>query len=166
VKIVSDAGPILSFARVGRFDLLRQVVGELIIPDAVVQEIVVRGRGKPGAEEVQQGAWIKRGSVKDRSVLEQLSGKLNLGEREALALAKEIGAALLVDEREARTEALRLGIYHFGSLKIIKEAKDHGVIPEAKPVLDELIASGTYLSDILYKEFLREVGEGDILVTQ
>ena len=166
MKIVSDAGPILSFARAGRLDLLRQVVGELIIPDAVVQEIVVRGKGKPGAEEVQQGAWIKRGSVKDRSVLEQLSGKLNLGEREALALAKEIGAALLVDEREARTEALRLGIYHFGSLKIIKEAKDHGIIPEAKPVLDELIASGTYLSDILYKEFLQEVGEGDILVTQ
>jgi len=39
VKIVSDAGPILSFARAGRLDLLRQVVGELIIPDAVVQEI-------------------------------------------------------------------------------------------------------------------------------
>ena len=110
MKIVSNAGPILSFARAGRLDLLRQVVGELIIPDAVVQDIVVRGKGKPGAEEVQQGAWIKRGSVKDRSVLEQLSGKLNLGEREALA-AKEIGAALLVGS------SLRLRAGFFASKK-------------------------------------------------
>ena len=163
MKIVSDAGPILSFARAGRLDLLRHVVGELVVPDAVVDDIVVRGKGRPGAEEVRQEAWIKREQVRDRSLVEQLSGKLDLGEREALALAKETGAALLIDEREARKEAVRLGIDHFGSLRIIKEAKDRGIIPEAKSVLDELIASGTYLSDTLYQEFLREVGEGDML---
>lgn len=162
MKIVSDAGPILAFARAGRLDLLRQIVGELIVPDAVVDDIAVRGKGKPGAEEVRQGAWIKQQSVQDRSLIERLAGKLDLGEREALALSKELGAAFLVDEREARREARRLGIYHFGSLKIIKEAKDRGIIPEAKPVLDKLIASGTYVSDMLYKEFLREVGEEDL----
>jgi uncharacterized protein len=159
VKIISDAGPIVSFARADRLDLLRQVVGEIIVPDAVVEDIVDRGKGKPGAEEVRQGGWIKRAQVTDRTLVDQLAGGLDPGEREALALAKETGAALLVDEREARKEALRLGIFHFGSLKIIKEAKDRRIIPEAKPVLDDLIASGTYLSDILYKEFLREVGE-------
>ncbi|MBI2347621.1 MAG: DUF3368 domain-containing protein [Deltaproteobacteria bacterium] len=91
--------------------------------------------------------------------VEQLSGKLGLGEREALALAKETGAALLIDEREARKEAVRLGIQHFGSLRIIKEAKERQIIAEAKSVLDDLIASGTYISDALYQEFLREVGE-------
>ena len=91
-----------------------------------------------------------------------MPGKLNLGEREAIALAKESGGYLLVDEIEARKEALRLGIRCFGSLRVLKEAKDRGFIKKAKPALDEIIASGTYLSDDLYQEFLRLVGEEDI----
>lgn len=110
MKIVSDAGPILSFARAGRLEILRQVIGELIIPQAVVEELAVRGRGRPGAGEIELGTWIKRENVQDRSVVEQFSGKLGLGEREALALAKQTSAAFLVDEREARKEATRLGI--------------------------------------------------------
>jgi hypothetical protein len=161
MKIVSDAGPILSFARAGRLELLRQVVIELLIPEAVLDDITGRGRGKPGAFEVAQGTWIKSEKIRDRSLLESISEKLDLGEREALALARETGAPLLVDEREARKEALRLNIPYFGSLKILKEAKDHGIIAEAKPVLDAFIASGTYLSDALRQDFLEELGESE-----
>ena len=157
--IVSDSGPIISFARAGRLDLLKQVTTELIIPDAVFEEIVVSGDDKPGAEEVKQGLWIKRATLRDRSLLENMPSKLSRGESEAIALAKELGAHLLVDELEARKEASRLGINYFGSLRIIKEAKDRGVISKAKAVLDDLIASSTYLDDTLYQWFLREMGE-------
>ena len=157
--IVSDSGPIISFARAGRLDLLKQVTTELIIPDAVFEEIVVSGDDKPGAEEVKQGLWIKRATLQDRSLLENMPSKLSRGESEAIVLAKELGAYLLVDELEARKEASRLGINYFGSLRIIKEAKDRGVISKAKAVLDDLIASSTYLDDSLYQQFLREMGE-------
>ena len=53
--IVADAGPIIGFARIGRLDLLHQVVGELIIPDAVYEELVGRGRQRPGATDVERG---------------------------------------------------------------------------------------------------------------
>ena len=157
--IVADSGPIISFARAGRLDLLKQVTTELIIPDAVFEEIVVSGDDRPGAEEVKQGLWIKRATLQDRSLLENMPGKLSRGESEAIVLAKELGAHLLVDELEARKEASRLGINYFGSLRIIKEAKDRGVISKAKAVLDDLIASSTYLDDTLYQRFLREMGE-------
>ena len=157
--IVADSGPIISFARAGRLDLLKQVTTELIIPDAVFEEIVVSGDDRPGAEEVKQGLWIKRATLQDRSLLENMPGKLSRGESEAIVLAKELGAHLLVDELEARKEASRLGINYFGSLRIIKEAKDRGVISKAKAVLDDLIASSTYLDDSLYQRFLREMGE-------
>jgi predicted nucleic acid-binding protein len=68
MTIVSDSGPITSFARAGRLDLLRQVVNELIIPDAVHEEIAVSGHGKPGAEEVRQGKWIKPRKLQNRSL--------------------------------------------------------------------------------------------------
>ena len=157
--IVSDSGPIISFARAGRLDLLKQVTNQLIIPDAVFEELVARGNDRAGAEEVKQGLWIKRATLQDRSPLENMPSKLSRGESEAIVLAKELDAYLLVDELEARKEASRLGINYFGSLRIIKEAKDRGVISKAKAVLDDLIASSTYLDDSLYQQFLREMGE-------
>jgi uncharacterized protein len=98
MSIVADAGPILSFARANRLDLLRQVVSALVIPDAVYTDIVVQGTGKPGSSEVQTASWITREAVQNRSLVDQLPARMHLGEREAIALAKERGTALLVDE--------------------------------------------------------------------
>ena len=109
MSMVADSGPILSFARANRFDLLHQVVDDLTIPDAVYDDIVIRGAGKPGAEEVVQSSWIHRRSVHDRTLVDQLPAKLHLGEREALALARELGMVLLIDEREVRRAAGQYG---------------------------------------------------------
>jgi uncharacterized protein len=45
VTIVSNASPLIGIARTGRLDLLRQLYRELVIPEAVWHEIVVRGAG-------------------------------------------------------------------------------------------------------------------------
>ncbi|HJY82301.1 MAG TPA: DUF3368 domain-containing protein [Candidatus Binatia bacterium] len=160
MKMIADTGPLLSFARAGRFELIRYVVSEVTIPDAVYEEIVVEGAGKPGAQEVQQASWIIRTRVQDRSLVDSLPGKLHHGEREALALAKELGGVLLVDEYAVRQEASRLGIEYMGSLRLLKEAKARGLIPAIKPILDELLAAGAYVSETLYETFLNDVGEG------
>src|SRR5262249_30644054 len=139
--IISDSGPILSFTRAHYFDLLREVVGTLTIPEAVYDDIVMRGAGKPGAGEVEHAAWIIRAPVSNRVFVDQLPQKLHLGEREALALAKELGGTLLIDEREARRTAAQHAIAHFGSLRILEEAKQRGLIPVVMPVLDALIAT-------------------------
>jgi predicted nucleic acid-binding protein len=41
--IVSDAGPLISFARAGSLGLLQRVVQRLLVPEAVYGEVVVRG---------------------------------------------------------------------------------------------------------------------------
>jgi predicted nucleic acid-binding protein len=160
MNIVSDAGPLLSFARAHRLHLLRRVTGTLIIPPAVYEEIVVYGAGKPGSAIVQAASWIIREPVRDRVFVTQLPTRLHLGEREAIALAKERSAFLLVDESEARREARRQGVTILGSLRVLKEAKDRGIITQVKPTLDELIASGIYISDSLYRAFLHDMAEG------
>ena len=98
-------GPFCPLCGQAIFDLLRGVVGTLTIPEAVYAEIVVQGAGKPDAEDVQQAAWIRRETVADRSFVEQLPARLHHREREALALAKECGGAVLVDDREAQRAA-------------------------------------------------------------
>ena len=86
--IVSDAGPIVVFARIGRLSLLRDVTGTLLIPDAVHSEIFVKSGAMPGASEVAQAKWIQRVSVADRSIVDRMPNVLHEGEREAIALAK------------------------------------------------------------------------------
>lgn len=151
MPIVSNAGPILSFARAGNLGLLHQVVAELLIPGAVAEEL---------GQTLTAGApWIMRGSVRDHRLVDSLPQRLHLGEREAIVPAIELGATLLIDDREARRDALQRELPHFGSLRVLKRAKERGFIPRIRPVLDELIASGTYISKSLYQEFLREVRE-------
>jgi len=131
----------------------------MVVPEAVYEDIVVRGAGKPGAQAVREASWIVRQRVRSRTLVDQLPAKLHLGEREAIALAQELGAALLVDEREARKVANRLGIPYFGSLRVLKETKVKGIANPVKPILDELVASGPYIRPSLYRAFLLEVGE-------
>lgn len=161
MSIIADSGPILSFARANRLELLHQVIGGLTIPDAIYEEIVIRGAGKPGSTEVQGASWIRPLPVRDRVFVDQLPPKLHLGEREAIALAKEQGVALLVDEREARREALHQGIAVMGSLRVLREAKTRGIIPRIRPVLDELIAAGMYIGEAVYEAFLHQLDEAE-----
>jgi predicted nucleic acid-binding protein len=157
--LIADTGPVLSFARAHCFALLREVMGTLIIPEAVYNEIVVQGMGRPGAEEVRGASWITRACVADRAFVDHLPQSLNRGEREALALARERGGTVLVDDRDARRVAAQQGIATLGSLRLLQEAKQRGMIPAVKPILDALLATGTYISDTLYRSFLRDMGE-------
>jgi predicted nucleic acid-binding protein len=79
--IVSDAGPIVVFARIGRLSLLREVTGILLIPDAVHSEIFAKNGAMPGASEVAQATWIQRVSVADRSIVDRMPNVLHEGEQ-------------------------------------------------------------------------------------
>lgn len=157
--IVSDSGPIISFARAGYLKLLGQLFQEIIIPEAVHEEIAIIGIGRAGAKEVISGEWIKTKRTKNRLKVKQLPAMLGLGEREAIILAQELNATLLIDDRKAREVAEENGINCFGSLRVLKEAKDRKLIDAIKPVGDELIVTGLRIDSSLYQRFLQEVGE-------
>ncbi|HVA80566.1 MAG TPA: DUF3368 domain-containing protein [Candidatus Binataceae bacterium] len=157
--IVSDAGPIIIFARIGRLSLLHDVTGSLLIPDAVYDEIVVKKGGMPGATEVAQAAWIQKTSVANRSIIDGLPNVLHEGEREAIALAKERGAQLLVDEIRARRAAIEWGIDVIGTLRILAEAKRLGQITVVRPIIAQMQSEGYRFDRALIRRFLEMVGE-------
>lgn len=159
MTVVADAGPIISFARAGLEDILRRVLPAITIPEAVYDDIALKGAGKPGASLVLESAWIKRTTVSDRFQVDRLPGNLGAGEREAIVLAKQLDMPLLVDDRAARIEAEDQGIVCFGSLRVLKEAKQRAILREVKPTVDALRRSGLRISDTLYQAFLRGVEE-------
>jgi predicted nucleic acid-binding protein len=94
--IVADSGPIISFARAGRLQLIRNLYKQIIIPNAVYEEIVVKGANKPGATEVKSASWITVRKAANRDGVEKLlSGHFDFGESEAIILAGELGGTIL-----------------------------------------------------------------------
>ncbi len=126
---MSDAGPLLPFARAGGLDLLKAATGKILIPEAVYRRTTLARTSAPGAAEIAQATWIRHQVVANRILVSQLPAKPHAGEREALVPAKELGATLLVDERDARLQAQLLGIPYFGSLRVLKELKDRALSP-------------------------------------
>lgn len=153
---VSDAGPIISFVRAGELDLLRQVVGELWVPPAVFEEVTVAG--KPGRDTILGADWIRSIAIASARLAAELPHRLGRGEREAIVLAGELGALLLIDDA-ARQEAMRQGISALGSLAILREAKLQAIVEDVRSHLDGLRRAGFRISGILYDRFLREMGE-------
>jgi predicted nucleic acid-binding protein len=159
--VVSDTSAIINLAMIGRLDLLHQLYNEVIIPAAVYQEIVVQGAGKPGAVEVRTQSWFKQRVVLDTAFVSQLRRDLDDGEAEAIVLAQEIGAdLLLIDDRAARRHAARLGLRFIGLLSVLLEAKKAGLLATVKPPLDDLISkAGFRVHSSLYHAFLASAGE-------
>lgn len=64
MKVISNSSPLINFAVLERFELLRSLYGSLTIPEGVYDEVVTAGQGRPHAILVAQVTeWIRRESV-------------------------------------------------------------------------------------------------------
>jgi predicted nucleic acid-binding protein len=66
---------------------------------------------------------------------------------------------VVLGDRAARAEADRLGIPKTGTLRLLLEAKELGIIPSVRIPLEVLRASGMRLSDDIWQEVLALAGE-------
>lgn len=159
--VVSNTSPVINLAAIGHLDLLEKLFQQIIISPAVYQEITVDGTGQPGSQEVYSLPWIKTKKVNNPTLVKALQGELDKGEAEAIALAIENKAdLLLLDERKGREVASRFGIQCIGVLGILILAKENDYIHRIKPVVNELIAkAGFWVSPALYEYVLNTAGE-------
>ncbi len=159
--VVSDASPIIALSAVGKLSLLRQLYERVLIPESVAREIFAGESGQPGIEELRSADWIAVQSLENSFLARAFEGELDKGEAEAIALAAEIRADLLLaDERRARKVAGRLGIHVVGVLGVLVEAKQNGLLPTVGPVLDDLRErAGFRISSALYRLVVQTAGE-------
>lgn len=159
--IVSDTSPIINLAIIGELHLIKAIFNKVIIPHAVYHEIVIAGAGLPGAFDIQNADWIEVKQCTNLTLLNQLKNSLHYGEAEAIALALETNANLiLIDEDAGRTVALAYGLTVTGTLGILLRAKSQGLIPSIKPLMDALIHNARFfVSSHLYQRILVLAGE-------
>ena len=159
--VVSNTSPIINLAAVGQLDLLRQLYGQIVIPQAVYTEIVGRGAGQPGADEVAAFDWIQPRQVVNRTAVTALQLELDDGEAEAIALAVEANAdLLLLDEALGRDIAARFGLRFIGLLGCLVEAKNRELVSAVRPIVDDLIEKASFwIGRPLYERVLQAAGE-------
>ena len=161
--VISDTSVITNLAAIQHLQLLPQLYERVIIPEAVYRELADINPPVPGTLEVQFASWLEVKQVFNREVVERLQDEVSLdsGESEAIALALELNAdLLLIDERRGRAEANRLGLRITGLLGILVEAKHQNLIVAVKPLMDALIATSEFrVSLALYNQILEMVDE-------
>jgi len=163
VIVISDTSPLTNLAAIGQFGLLRRLYAHVHIAEGVWQELNAGGMGWPGRDEVGAAQWIERRSVQNQDLVAALERDLDRGEAETIALALELQADLvLLDERDGRRAAQRLGLQVVGVVGILLDAKAHQAVEAVRPLLDALReTAGFYLDDEVHALALSLAGEGE-----
>ncbi len=161
MTIVSNTSPISNLAAIGQLSLLQQVYSQVTIPQAVANEIAKVAKIYTQAAAVPTLSWITVQVVSDTTRVQQLRTNLDAGESEAIALALEIDAELLlIDEQLGRKIAINEGLNITGLLGVLLEPKSKGLISTIKPIMDDLIVQAKFrISSQLYAEVLLLAGE-------
>ena len=160
---VSDSSPLLYLAVLSDLNFFPKLFGEIAIPQAVWQEVVIDGHGKPGAIEVAmaRGDWLKVQVVTNRNTVTELSARrLELGDSEAIALANELhDRVVFMDDERAVREARARGLVVVRTPAIYMAAKQQGWIERIQPKLDQLRGSGFRLGEAHYRMILEDAKE-------
>jgi len=163
--VVSNTSPLTNLAAIGQFDLLRRLYSGINIADGVWDELNAMSNHWPGSKEVAGATgWIKRYSVRNQLLVSALRRDIDRGEAESIALAIELEADLvLLDEKEGRHAAKRLGLKVVGVVGMLLEAKNNGFVDSVRPHLDALrYIAGFYLEESFYQYVLDLAGEINI----
>ena len=157
--VVSNTTPLIALAWLKRLDLLPALFTAVHIPEAVRDEIKSKPQA-PGAAELEASGWLVVTPVTNPLAVELLLDQLDLGESQAIVLAHELHAdLLLMDERRGRRRALQSGLTVVGTLGILIEAHEQNLVGPLRPMLDLLRKLPFHMSDALYSEVLSRVGE-------
>jgi len=140
---ISNTTYLIAFAKIGHLSLLQKMVGTIVIPTAVANEIAVYPQGQLGFIDLNQEKWINVQPVASEQQLDLLLLTLDPGEAEAIALALEQQAELLlIDELTGRKVAQSLNLNVSGSIGILIRAKQLGEIAAVKPFIDAMLQQG------------------------
>lgn len=159
LKAISNTSPLLYLYRIGGIEWLPQLFEEVWTPEAVKNELQA-GRSKgydvPNPDDY---SWLNVVNPKS-TPSEWLALDLGIGEIAAMTLALENpDRVVLLDDMLARRTAQVAGLQVWGTLKVLLEAKSHGIIGTVETYVSKLSNSGMWISAEIKERILKLAGE-------
>ncbi len=152
--IISDTSCISNLYQINSLLILNEVFGKILVPTKVSEELIFfHGNSFISILELNN---IQIRQNKQYHIQRELSKyRLDVGEVEAIALAIELNASLIIDEKKGKAIAINLGIEAVGLLGVLLLAKQKNIIPSLKQLLDDLKLKTTFrFSNSLYNQLL------------
>ena len=160
--IISNNSPLVALFGLDLLSLFRELYTEVWIPEEGKAEFLGTER-IPRQQALNDAPWIKTVHLTDvEDVSTYVRSGLDLGEAAVFALAKEHDAQfVIIDELKARQHAARIRLPFRGTVGILLEAKQEGLVDLIKPLLMQLRDNGMHLSESLINNALQDAGEAD-----
>jgi len=158
---ISNSSPLIAFIKKKELNLLKKLFKEIIIPEAVYEELIAKAKKQEGQVKLLKEA-IKDGLIIVKNLKNFKIADLNLGkgEKEAINLCFEIeNPLLLIDEKKGSSIARVFKIQTLGTLGILLLSKKRGIKTRGDLLdnLDILIKKNFYLSSEVITMFLKEI---------
>jgi predicted nucleic acid-binding protein len=141
--IVSDSTCLIGLERIQQLDLLPGLFDEVFVPPAVA------------AEFGTTLSWLKVRAPQDAAHVAALRLLVDEGEAEAIALAKELGCEVILDDLLARKLAAKQNVHCVGLLGVLLRAKNSGKLAAIRPLVEMLRRENVFFSEGLIAEALR-----------
>lgn len=162
MKVISNTGPIIGLAKIGKITLLKNIAEEVLIPPFVHKELF----GKVGMEteyiDHALNDFIITAIPKPlEPATESVIAELDEGEKQAISLAYTSGSdvLLLLDDRAGRQVAEKLDIPTTGLIGVLLLAKEKGLVDNVLTLVAELRKNGYWLSDKVMEVVKKIAGE-------
>ncbi len=147
--IIADASCIIILYETRLLELLEKLYFTVTITSPVAKEI-----------KITPPSWMKIADPSDSKLFSKLLAELDAGEASSIALAAEHeNSLLIIDEKDGRKIAAELQIQIIGTLAVLFEAKQRGILPSFKAAVFKLTEKGFRASPQLIQKFLNQSGE-------
>ena len=159
-RVVVNSTPLLVLGNIGRLDILQKLYEQIVIPEAVFREVTEKDDAASRAILAAKD-WIQVQAIRDSSVYSLYRARLHAGEVETMILAQQepIADVVVLDDNAARQTAQFLGLNVTGTIGILVKAKQNGIIQNVKPLLNEIMQNGFYISERVLHMILETAGE-------
>jgi predicted nucleic acid-binding protein len=141
---VVNASPVITLAKAGHLALLTELADEVLLPDAVVSELLAAAASDPARQAIERG-WGNHISIVDVPAV-VLEWGLGAGEAAVLAaVLQSRERTAVLDDAQGRKCARALAIPVIGTLGVVLRAKKMGCVASATSILHDLQDAGLYL---------------------
>jgi predicted nucleic acid-binding protein len=153
MKVVSNSSPICYLLLIGQIHLLPALFGQIDVPEAVYLELTNAGAPDIVRDWITHPpSWLQVHQVSEHA--DPTLDRLHAGEREAIALAQQLAADLiLIDEKAARGVALEAGLRVSGLLGVLDVAATQNMV-DLTTAIGRLISTSFRASPRLLKSLL------------
>ncbi len=160
--VISDTTPIISLLKINKLSLLQILFKNVIIPQAVYNELISNPKYTNEAVIIFNTSYISIKKVENRQQVDELRNNsgLDIGESEAIAYSKMVNAdLLLMDELKGRSVAKQLGLSITGTIGILIQAFNENLISKEEILksIKVLKESGRYISESLYNRLVARI---------